>query len=186
MAEWYYVGHYGQLGPLTRDQIDELIVAGVISRETYMWRTGMTDWVPASSILEIQSVFDSFQPVVAPPPPPTSPLHRAETAPAAPPSGSTFHQPYGTFSPSAYASLTPAGYGYPAIRSDRSRLVAGILQILLPGVGRMYLGYVAIGVLQLIILIPTCFIGWLWSIIDGVLILSGFTKLDGYGRVLES
>ncbi|KXK14293.1 MAG: hypothetical protein UZ18_ATM001001741, partial [Armatimonadetes bacterium OLB18] len=82
MAEWYYVGHYGQLGPLTRDQIDELIVAGVISRETYMWRTGMTDWVPASSILEIQSVFDSFQPVVAPPPPPTSPLHRAETAPA--------------------------------------------------------------------------------------------------------
>lgn len=119
-------------------------------------------------------------------PPPTSPLHRAETAPAAPPSGSTFHQPYGTFSPSAYASLAPAGYGYPAIRSDRSRLVAGILQILLPGVGRMYLGYVAIGVLQLIILIPTCFIGWLWSIIDGVLILSGFTKLDGYGRVLES
>src|SRR5579859_2938673 len=41
VGEWYYIGHYGQLGPLTREQIDELVTGGVISRDTYVWRAGM-------------------------------------------------------------------------------------------------------------------------------------------------
>ena len=41
VADWYYIGHYGQLGPLTKEQIDELVDGGVIARETYVWSTGM-------------------------------------------------------------------------------------------------------------------------------------------------
>jgi TM2 domain-containing membrane protein YozV len=72
---------------------------------------------------------------------------------------------------------------YSPIRSDRSRALAGILQLLIPGVGRIYLGYAAYGVLQLFFTL--CFgIGYLWSIIDGIVILTGGVKLDGYGRQL--
>ena len=47
----------------------------------------------------------------------------------------------------------------------------------------MYLGYAAYGVLQLVFTL--CFgIGYLWSIIDGIIILTGGIKLDGYGRQL--
>ena len=52
MADWYYIGHYGQLGPLTREQIDELIDGGVIARDTFVWSTGMAEWQPADRISE--------------------------------------------------------------------------------------------------------------------------------------
>lgn len=68
------------------------------------------------------------------------------------------------------------------VRSDRSRIAAGILNLVIPGVGRMYLGYMAHGVLQLIL--SLCGVGYIWSIIDGIIILTGGVKLDGYGRRL--
>jgi TM2 domain-containing membrane protein YozV len=82
--------------------------------------------------------------------------------------------------------LAPAPSNYPSfgsVRSDRSRTAAGILQIFLPGVGRMYLGYTAYGVLQLFLAL--CGVGFLWSFIDGIIILTGGVKLDGYGRHLQ-
>jgi hypothetical protein len=48
----------------------------------------------------------------------------------------------------------------------------------------MYLGYLAQGVIQLLTT-PLCGAGALWSYIDGIAILCGSTKLDGYGRVLK-
>lgn len=177
MADWYYIGHYGQLGPLTRDQIDELIQGGVITRETYLWHSGMVDWVPADRVNELSDCFRLAQPFVAPPPPPGQRL--------APP---TFGEATAIYGSEAYSQNVPSPYGYssnlPApLASDRSRVAAGILQLVIPGVGRMYLGYAAIGVLQLV-LFP-CFVGWLWSVVDGILILAGSPKIDGYGRVLS-
>ena len=87
-------------------------------------------------------------------------------SPSAPPQVGGFHQP-------AFQTMT----------SDRSRVLAGVLQLLIPGVGRFYLGYSAYGVMQLV-LFPCGFVGWLWSVIDGIVILSGGVKLDGYGRQL--
>lgn len=68
-------------------------------------------------------------------------------------------------------------------RSDKSRTTGGVLQLIVPGIGRIYLGYPAIGVLQLIL--TPCGVGWLWSIIDGVIILAGGVRMDGYGRQLN-
>ncbi|MBX3117700.1 MAG: DUF4339 domain-containing protein [Fimbriimonadaceae bacterium] len=189
MADWYYIGHYGQLGPLTLDQMGELVQGGVIQRETYVWRTGLASWDIAVNSDELGSFFLTVDPLFAsPPPPPTmSPSVNAgggstqdpmrwTGAPAA---------PLGYANPSSmapYPISSPPG-GYLAVQSEKSRVAAGLLNLLIPGVGRMYMGYAAIGVLQLVFF--PCFVGWIWSLIDGILILSGSPKVDGYGRVMD-
>lgn len=66
-------------------------------------------------------------------------------------------------------------------KSGKSKVLAGVLQILLPfGVGRLYLGYNLIGVLQIIVTIVTCGVGAIWPFIDGIFILCGkVTDVDG-------
>ncbi len=169
MGEWYYIGHYGQLGPLTREQIDDLIRDGVIARDTYVWKNGMTDWLAAERVAELAGLFVTNHPNTPPPPPS-----------ARPPGPAPMPQP-----PTFSSVPSPMGYHYPVfstVKSDRSRLAGGILQII-PGVGRMYLGYTAYGVLQLFL--GMCGVGILWSWIDGLIILAGGVKLDGYGRQLQ-
>lgn len=71
--------------------------------------------------------------------------------------------------------------------SDKSKLVAGLLQILVPfGIGRMYIGDTQTGVIQLIVALVTCGIGSLWPFIDGIMILVNDNTLDSYGRPLRS
>ena len=72
---------------------------------------------------------------------------------------------------------------YGTLRSDKSRVTAGALNFI-PGVGRIYLGYSAIGALQIVTFV-LCGVGLIWSWIDAVLILAGHVKLDGYGRQLD-
>lgn len=73
----------------------------------------------------------------------------------------------------------------PYYMSDRSKLAAGVLNIVLPGVGRLYLGYTTVGILQLLTG-WLCLVGFIWSIVDGILILTGHTSVDAYGRTLRS
>ncbi|MEU3457228.1 TM2 domain-containing protein [Micromonospora sp. NPDC006766] len=70
--------------------------------------------------------------------------------------------------------------------SDKSKVVAGILQILLGsfGVGRFYMGDVKTGVLQLVVTFVTCGLGSIWGLIDGILILVN-GGVDGQGRPLR-
>lgn len=170
MADWYYIGHYGQLGPLTRDQIDELIGGGVISRDTYVWRAGMAQWELADAVHELHAAFRAADPYIAPPPPPLM---------SAPP---TTRPNYGSYGAEAAYLSTSTRSHLATIPSDRNRVLGGVLQFLFPGIGRMYLGFLAYGVLQLIVCIATCGVGWLWSLIDGLVILTGGLKTDGYGR----
>lgn len=171
MADWYYIGHYGQLGPLELEQVEELVQGGVIGRDTYVWRHGMGDWTIAERVSDLHAAFAVVDPVVAPPPPPGP--RGAHFGPSATPTLAT--DVYLTANP----NYNPMFYG--SVRSDRSRAIAGLLQFF-PGVGRMYLGYWAHGVLQLVF--APCGFGVLWSWIDGLLILGGGVKLDGYGRRL--
>lgn len=73
--------------------------------------------------------------------------------------------------------------------SEKSKLVAGLLQLLgllgLVGIGRMYLGQVGLGILQLVVGIVTCGIGaFIWGIVDAVLILTDKVR-DPQGRPLR-
>lgn len=87
---------------------------------------------------------------------------------------------------------TPAPAGYPGSYgvdqfgrplSDKSRMAAGLLGIFLGnfGVGRFYLGYTTLGVLQLLFGWLTCGI---WPLIDGIMILTGSVP-DAQGRTLR-
>jgi TM2 domain-containing membrane protein YozV len=70
--------------------------------------------------------------------------------------------------------------------SDKTKLVAGLLQILLPfGIGRFYLGDTKTGVWQLVVTLVTCGIGALWPFIDGIIILATDNVTDAQGRPLR-
>jgi TM2 domain-containing membrane protein YozV len=75
-------------------------------------------------------------------------------------------------------------YGRPM--SDKSKVVAGILGIVLGGfgVGRFYIGDNRTGVLMLVVTLVTCGIGHFWGVIDGILILVN-GGVDAQGRVLR-
>ena len=69
--------------------------------------------------------------------------------------------------------------------SEKQKLIAGLLNILLPfGIGRFYIGDTGTAVAQLLVAIFTCGIGTLWSLIDGVLMLTG-DPYDAEGRPLR-
>jgi TM2 domain-containing membrane protein YozV len=67
--------------------------------------------------------------------------------------------------------------------SDKSRVVAGILQIFLGwcGAGRFYTGHTGLAVLQLLFGWLTCGI---WPLIDGIMMLTGRVT-DAQGRPLR-
>jgi hypothetical protein len=67
--------------------------------------------------------------------------------------------------------------------SDRYKVVAGVLQLLLPfGIGRFYSGHTGIAIAQL--LLSFIGIGVLWAFIDGIVILAGHPT-DPQGRPLR-
>ena len=71
--------------------------------------------------------------------------------------------------------------------SDKDKTTAGILGILLGGFGihRMYMGYVGIGLLQLVVTFFTLGLGGIWGFIEGVLILVQDDWTDSDGRLLK-
>jgi TM2 domain-containing membrane protein YozV len=119
------------------------------------------------------------QPTVAtppfPPPPPPVPVFPTAPHPPVP-----YPPPYAPGYLEAPFGREPAtGIPY----SDRQKVVAGVLQLLLPfGIGRFYTGHTGIGVAQL--LLSFVVIGAIWAFIDGLVILLG-RPLDRDGRPLR-
>ncbi len=70
--------------------------------------------------------------------------------------------------------------------SDKSKVVAALLQIFLGGfgIGRFYLGYTMIGVLQIVVTVLTLGLGALWGFVDGIVMLVGHVT-DAQGRTLR-
>ena len=83
--------------------------------------------------------------------------------------------------------ITPYNNTYPMSQvgydesMQKSRLTAGLLQIFLGslGIGRFYLGHTGLGIGQIGASFFSCGIaGFIWGIIDGVMILNGSVKSD--------
>jgi len=86
---------------------------------------------------------------------------------------------YPTGDPSA-----PYGYDYLGRPfSDKSKVTAGVLQLLLGifGVGRFYTGHVGQAIAQLL----TCGGFGIWALIDGILLLVQDDQTDAQGRILR-
>jgi TM2 domain-containing membrane protein YozV len=164
---------------------------------------------------------DPTRPFPAPPvagPPTPVPPHIASPYPTHPSPAQPYSaqpypaQPYSgqPYSPEPAAALVPTfPYHPPSTQqlSDKSKITAGLLQLVLGflfalgGVGRLYAGQTALGVVQLaasvvawsmfwcgfLLFIP--FAGyiaiWLWFVIDGIVLLAG-RPVDGQGRLLRS
>lgn len=147
------------------------------------------------------------------PPPPGAPGASGAAPYGAPPTPG-----YGTPPPADYPGAPAPGYGaapgpYGVVDygvdpvsglpySDKQKLTAGLLQLLLslvgiPGVGRLYMGRNDLGLIQLIgalVSLPLMcvLVGFftypafvVWGIVDGILILTGSQHRDGQGRVLR-
>lgn len=130
----------------------------------------------------------------------SAPTGAEPTAPLPPPYGS-YAPPSGAYPPPAdgygpaaggysYAPQPGAPFGIDPRTglpySEKSKLVAGLLQILLPlGIGRMYTGHVGLGVAQLLVTVLTCGIGAVWPFIDGIITLATDSR-DSQGRPLRS
>ncbi|MFJ9740217.1 TM2 domain-containing protein [Streptomyces sp. NPDC101166] len=101
--------------------------------------------------------------------------------PAGYPGGGGYPPPGGGYpgDPSAPYGYDPYGRPY----SDKSKIVAGILQLFLGsfGVGRFYIGNVGIGLAQLF----TCGGLGIWALIDGIILLTSNDKTDADGRILR-
>jgi TM2 domain-containing membrane protein YozV len=76
----------------------------------------------------------------------------------------------------------------------KQKIVAALLGIILGwlGIHRFYLGYNAIGIVQLVLGLAgiftcgiTTFAAWVWGIIDGVMILTGSLRTDAQGVPLR-
>jgi TM2 domain-containing membrane protein YozV len=122
--------------------------------------------------------YGSTPPPPPPPPPPAAPTpgYAGYTPPGAPVGA------YGVSSQAPYGLHPVTGIPY----SDKSKIVAGLLQIFLPfGIGRFYIGDTKIGVIQLIVTVLTCGIGSLWSVVDGIIMLATDSK-DAQGYMLRS
>lgn len=117
-----------------------------------------------------------------PPPPPPYGQPDGSVPPPPPPYGAPPPQvPYGAYG-APYGVHPVTGIPY----SDKSKVVAGLLQILVPfGIGRFYIGDSGIGVAQLLVTIFTCGVGALWPIIDGIIMLASDSK-DANGLMLRS
>jgi len=145
-------------------------------------RAGRPQWTPVLAWDIIGSVTEPpFSGSENPPQPPFPPPYQGQQPPYP-------GQPAGY--PGAYPAAYPAAYygvdAYGRPLSDKSKLTAGLLQIFLGGfgVGRFYLGYTTIGVLQLVVTFVTCGIGSVWGLIDGIMILVGSVP-DPQGRTLR-
>lgn len=115
-------------------------------------------------------------------PPPVGPSGAPPPlGPYGPPPPYQGQYPQAYFPPYQGAPYGVDAYGRPL--SDKSRILAGLLQIFLGyfGVGRFYLGYTGLGVAMLLLSWLTCGI---WPLIDGILILVGKVP-DSQGRTLR-
>ncbi|MEC3995954.1 TM2 domain-containing protein [Actinacidiphila sp. DG2A-62] len=92
---------------------------------------------------------------------------------AAPPPGSY------TGDPNAPYGYDPYGRPY----SEKSKVTAGVLQLLLGGlgIGRFYTGHTGMALGQLF----TCGGCGIWALIDGIMLLAGNNQTDAQGRVLR-
>jgi len=71
--------------------------------------------------------------------------------------------------------------------SEKSRVAAGVLGIILGGIGvhRFYLGFIGIGILQIVVTVFTLGFGSLWGFIEGIIIIAGAGFRDSSGKPLK-
>jgi TM2 domain-containing membrane protein YozV len=149
--------------------LGEHFAAGRLHTDEYEFR--LTAAYEAPTLRYLRGLFDDLpepRPAFLAPPMPPMPMPTGQAMPLMPGQYSGY---------AAYPGFAPGP-------SDKSKLTAGLLQILLPfGTGRFYTGHIGLGLGQLAVVLFTCGAGVLWPIIDGIVLLAN-GGTDQYGRKL--
>lgn len=59
-----------QAGPFSIEQLKQFVASGEFTRQTYVWKQGMDNWVEAGNVQELAILFQTNTPPPPPPPPP--------------------------------------------------------------------------------------------------------------------
>lgn len=66
MSEWWYQKGGEKAGPLSKDQVREVLLADTISLQTLVWTEGMESWQPISEVDALQDLRQSLPPPLPP------------------------------------------------------------------------------------------------------------------------
>jgi membrane protease subunit (stomatin/prohibitin family) len=64
--QWYAGIENKQVGPLTKEQLQQLIQQRKVTKETLLWKQGMENWTAAKDIPETEAMFSSVPPPLTP------------------------------------------------------------------------------------------------------------------------
>src|SRR5437879_190534 len=71
---WFAMIDGQQAGPMSRAEFALRFAADVVDEETYVWKEGMREWLPASQVRDLAEMFHTREQArsqgVRPPPPP--------------------------------------------------------------------------------------------------------------------
>ena len=71
-------------GPFDMSSLSQMVSEGTLTKSTLVWKQGMSDWITAGNVQELQSIFGFGVPPV-PPVPPAPPTPPVPPAPSTPP-----------------------------------------------------------------------------------------------------
>lgn len=85
---WFYARDQQQYGPVSEEELRRLLQRGELSTEDLVWREGMPEWIPASSVAELATPLPPAPPAsFAPPPAPPAYQPAAAFPASSPPAG---------------------------------------------------------------------------------------------------
>lgn len=86
-AVWFAMIDGQQTGPMSRAEFAQRLAADVVDEETYVWKEGMREWLPASRVHDLAAMFESREQARRhggrPPPPPAAAMTKAKPRPSA-------------------------------------------------------------------------------------------------------
>ena len=179
MVYYFIIGADGnRYGPADIDTLVQWTQEGRIVGSTALIERGTERQITADSLTAVAAELSKHQAS-------TGPAVTIERDPSPRPDAPTLPHPgrratagfeqhkAGPPAPPAMPGFGVRGRSMPL--SPKSRLVAGLLGIFLGslGVHRFYLGYIGIGILQLVLTFLTCGVTGIWGFVEGIICLTG-------------
>jgi len=125
--EWYYTVNGEKAGPISSAKLKQLSLEGKLSPDDHVWKEGMSDWRPASTIKGLFDVPSSAAPIIPPPVVrPAPPRSSRSNASESPRSSSGVERDSNLGSQQSRPIVTVENSQGPKRRGKRSFLIKGL------------------------------------------------------------
>src|SRR5438067_4210827 len=80
---WFAMIDGTESGPMTRGEFALRMATDLVGEETFVWKEGMSEWLPAAKVKDLAPMFrvKAKKKVVRPPPPPAAALVKSKPPP---------------------------------------------------------------------------------------------------------